>query len=342
MALLASIAGAVVVAFLLASGGDDGGARQAHARDTVGNDPSHPSGPDRAAVIRALERGVSRATALDGSVEAAVMLASWRELAVAASPHGEALRWMRMWSMSKVVTMVALLRSMGWGQRPGDPLSPEVQSALRAAITRSENCRQRRIVLELQLANGGSPQGAREAVAEVLAEAGASVQVSDEVEGPDPSCIEYLESQREIAEPLAPTVLLGTSTWRVGDAARFVNALGAGVYGRALADRVIALMRAAKAPSREVAPGELTAPLDWGAGRAFAGLSTAYKSGWGGTQQGAFLAGQIALVDLPAGERAAVAVMFHPDLQPPVDDPGRTAAPRALELVMESLTGVLR
>jgi hypothetical protein len=34
--------------------------------------------------------------------------------------------------------------------------------------------------------------------------------------------------------------------------------------------------------------------------------------------------------------------MFHPDLQPPVDDPGRTAAPRALELAMESLSGVLR
>jgi hypothetical protein len=278
LALLAAGAGAVVVAFLLVSGGDDGGTRQAHARDSVGGDPARHPGPSRAAVVRALEQGVSRAAALDGSVEAAIMLGSWREPAVAASPPGEALRWMRMWSMSKVVTMVALLRSMGWGHKPGDPLSSEVQSALRAAITRSENCRQRRIVLELQLANGGSPEGAREAVAEVLAKAGASAQVSDEVEGPDPSCVEYLESQSEIAEPLAPTVLLGTSTWRVGDAVRFVNALGAGVYGKALGDRVIALMSAAKAPSREVAPGELTAPLDWGAGRAFAGLSPAYKS----------------------------------------------------------------
>jgi hypothetical protein len=285
---------------------------------------------------------VSKAAALGGSVEAAVTLGSWREPAVAASPRGEALRWMRMWSMSKVVTMVALLRSMGWGRKPGEPLSPEVKSALRAAITRSENCRQRRIVLELQLANGGTPQGASQAVAETLAKAGASARLSEEVEGPDPSCVEYLESQGEIADPLAPTVLLGTSMWRVGDAVRFINALGAGVYGAAIANRVIGLMSAPKAPSREVAPGELTAPLDWGAGRALAAFSPAYKAGWGGTQQSAFLAGQIALVGLPAGERAAIAVMFHPNAEPPVDDPGRTAAPRAVELVMESISSILR
>ena len=127
----------------------------------------------------------------------------------------------------------------------------------------------------------------------------------------------------------------------MGDAVRFARALGAGAYGKAIAQRVLAEMRIPKAASREVAPGELTAPLGWGAGKAFAGLRPAYKAGWGGSLDGDFLAGQLAVVDLAAG-RLAVVVVFHPDVQPPSDDPGRTAAPHAIELVMESLRRSLR
>ncbi len=269
------------------------------------------------------------------------MLGPWRQPAVAVSEPGGAEREMRMWSMSKVVTMVSLLRERGWGQKPGAPLSAEVRDALRAAITRSENCPQRRIVLELQAA-AGSPAVARAAVAETLRLAGATGEVSAEVEGPDPTCLAYLEGEGGIAEPLAPALLLGTSTWRVADAVRFAHALRAGVYGRAISRYALELMSAPKERSREVAPGEFTAPLDWGAGRAFAGLDPAYKAGWGGTQQGEFMAGQIALVDLPQGGWAAVAVMFHPAAQPAVDDPGLTAAPRALELTMGSLAAALK
>jgi hypothetical protein len=333
--LLAAAAGL----WLVVAGGGGGAAAPARAHSRSGAEASRPP-TARADIEAALGRGVRRSAALGGSVEAAAMLGPWSEPAVAASEPDGVEREMRMWSMSKVVTLVTLLRERGWGDEPGEPLSAEVRSALLAAITRSENCPQRRIVLELQQA-AGSPEAARAAVAETLRRAGAGVEVSSEVEGPDPSCIAYLEGEHGIADPLAPALLLGTSTWRVGDAVRFAHALRAGVYGKAIRDYALTLMRAPKERSREVAPSEFTAPLDWGAGRAFAGLDPAYKAGWGGTQQGEFMAGQIALVDLPRGGWAAVAVMFHPSSQPPVDDPGLTVAPRGLELTMGSLAAAL-
>lgn len=269
------------------------------------------------------------------------MLGSWRRPVVVALPRTARSRAMRMWSMSKVATAVALLRQTGWGERSGKALSPETERALWGALTRSENCRQRRVILELQQAAGGSPAQARRVVTAVLARAGARARLGSQVASPDPSCLEYLEGENEIAEPLAPALLLGVSTWRVADAVRFVYALGTDRYGAAVADLVTGAMRAPKAASREVAPGELTAPLDWGAGRAFAGLVPAYKAGWGGSLQGKYLAGQIAFVDLPGGVPLAVAVMFHPATQPPTDDPGQTVAPRGVELVMQSLRRAL-
>ncbi|HEV2790527.1 MAG TPA: hypothetical protein VGV69_04430, partial [Solirubrobacterales bacterium] len=141
---------------------------------------------------------------------------------------------------------------------------------------------------------------------------------------------------------LAPALLLGTSEWRVADAVRFMHALGSGAYGHVLSERILNLMREPKERSREILPEEFTAAVDWGAGRALRVLDPAYKAGWGGTQQGAFMAGQMAVVELPSGERAALAVMFHPAVQPGQDDPGLTPAPQALEAVMEPLARRLR
>lgn len=270
------------------------------------------------------------------------MLDAWPDPVVSVSEPGGESRWMRMWSMSKIVTLVTLLRLKGWGAKPGEALSPEVEKALQGAITRSENCPQRRLVLELQRAAGESPEAARQAVADTLRVAGAEAHVSSEIAAPDQGCVAYLEGQREIADPLASALLLGTSTWRVGDAVRFAQALGSGAYGQAIAARVLGAMREPKGRSREALPSELTAPVDWGAGHSFPEFNPAYKAGWGGTQQEAFLAGQIAVLDLPDGDRAAVAVMFHPDVQPAVDDPGLTAAPEGLGLVMSSLAEELR
>jgi hypothetical protein len=283
----------------------------------------------------ALRRGVARAAALGGSVEAAAMMdRSPRPIVITSEPGG-ANRHMRMWSMSKVATMVALLRALRWGNRPGERMSAEVDSALTSAITRSENCPQRRIVLELQRLAGGIG-AARNAMAAVFARAGAGARIDTEVEAPEPHCVPYLRSQTETHDPLAPALLLGTSTWRVTDAARLAHALAIDAYGSAISTRVLSLMRAPKLPSREAQVGELTAPLAWGAGVAFAGLDPAYKAGWGGSIDGNFLAGQLAVVPVGTDDHLAIAVMFHPRSQPPRDDPGITAAPAALQAVMES------
>jgi hypothetical protein len=116
---------------------------------------------------------------------------------------------------------------------------------------------------------------------------------------------------------------------------RLVHALSVGTYGTAISDRVLGLMRLPKLPSREVDPDELTAPLDWGAGESLP-PETAYKAGWGGSQNGNFLAGQIAVADLPGIGTAALVAVFHPDEQPSSDDPGITSAPAALDDIFSS------
>lgn len=300
----------------------------------AGEGSAAPSAEEQA-LAAALRRGVDRAAALGGSVEAAAMTDRSSSPIVATSePRGRS-RYMRMWSMSKVATMVALLRSLGWGERPGEKPSAEVESALEGAITRSENCRQRRVVLELQRLTGGAP-AARRAMADVFALAGARPHIDTQVEVPEPHCLQYLRAQTEIPEPLSPGLLLGTSTWRVTDAVRLAHALATNAYGTAISARALGLMSAPKQPSRESPPGELTAPLDWGAGVAFAGLDPAFKAGWGGSMNGNFLAGQLAVVAVGAREHLAIAVMFHPRAEPSRDDPGITAAPAAVQTVMEA------
>jgi hypothetical protein len=297
--------------------------------------PVEPSREELNRVEAALQRGVKEAAALGGRAEAAVMLGDWRRpLVVAAGPPGP--REVRMWSMSKVSTMIALLRERGWGDQPGKVIPPEVTEALGGAITRSENCRQRHVVLELQRYAGG-PQATRAALADVLGAAGARAHVGSQIDLPESLCLPYLETQDEIEDPLVPALLLGTSTWRIEDAVRLVHALGEGAYGAALSKRVLDLMKQPKQASREVLEGELTAPLTWGAGDVYAGLTPAYKAGWGGALDGDFMAGQIALVVMPSGERLAIAAFFHPDAQPSRDDPGITAAPEAIATIMQNL-----
>ena len=115
-----------------------------------------------------LQHGVNAAAALGGTAEAAIMLDGWRTPVIASSEARGEARFMRMWSMSKVATAIAVLRGLGWGQRPGRPISHELDEALHGAITRSENCRQRRVVLELQRLYGGTG-AARRAIQNVFA-----------------------------------------------------------------------------------------------------------------------------------------------------------------------------
>lgn len=327
---------ATVCAWLAVTGSGGGDPRPAAAGTASQPVASRDSEAERERIAQRLQRAVRDAAALGGEVEAAVMLRGWSRPVIAASPPEAVSRSMRMWSMSKVVTMVSLLRANGWGESRGKALGPELEAALEGAIERSENCPQRRIVIELQRL-AGSPAAARKALASVLAAAGASGEIGTEMALPEAACVAYLEGQGEVADPLGSALLLGTSTWRIEDAVRFAHALAAGEFGAALGGKVLALMRVPKGLSREVGAGELTAPLDWGAGQALTGLDPAYKAGWGGTQQGAFFAGQLAVVDFDRAPGTALAVAFHPSVQPGFDDPGLTAAPRAIAAVMAAV-----
>ncbi len=318
------------------SASDPGGTAKARSDGgQTGSSPAPLSSAEKGLAV-ALREGAERAASLGGEVEAAAMLDRSPAPIVATAGGGGAERYMRMWSMSKVATMIALLRLLGWEDRPGETLSPELFSALQGALTRSENCRQRRVVLELQRAARGIPEARRD-FAEVFSIAGGRVIAGSQVEAPESLCVPFLREQREIPEPLARALLLGTSRWRVTDAARLAHALAVGAYGRAISAQALELMSAPKQPSRESEPGELTAPLEWGAGVAFSGMTPAYKAGWGGSLNGNFLAGQIVVLSLRDGGHVALAVMFHPDGQPSRDDPGITAAPAALETVMDSV-----
>lgn len=290
----------------------------------------------RRSLRRELQAGARRAATLGGSVHAAAMLSGWEAPVVAASDPADADRAMRLWSTSKVLTAVALLREAAWDDRPGERLSPEVEEALTGALVRSENCRQRRVVLELQEATG-SPEQARSELAAIVASAGADIALGSEVERPQPICRPFLETQRATADPMAPALLLGTSTWTMADAVRFANALASGRYGDAVGNRVLDLMRRPKQPSRETPPGDYTAALDWGAGRALAGFDPAFKAGWGGTLIDDFFVSQMVVLDLPDGGTASLAIAFHPNVQPSKDDPGLTPGPDAVEVVVQAV-----
>ena len=101
-------------------------------------------------------------------------------------------------------------------------------------------------------------------------------------------------------------------------------------------------MRLPKARAAQVPASQYTVDdPEWGAGRALRDRDPAFKGGWGGTQQDRFVAGQIATFDV--GEvRIAMAVYFHPNEQPTLDDPGQTAAPAALEAVFGRIDRTLR
>lgn len=283
----------------------------------------------RGAMRRALAQGVAAAReVMGGSAEAAV----WRDDWSAPVFAGDDERSMRMWSMSKAVTAVAVLR------RQPSP-SPELRQALVDALTRSENCPQRRVVMGLQWLTRGA-EGARGAFEDVLATAQASAEVPPPIAPPEANCRAYLQQHAGAlgSHALDPAYQYGTADWTVHDAIAFAHALGTGIY-RGAGERTLALLRLSKEPGRE--PGaQLSVDASWGVGRTFPGWTTAYKSGWGGADTRTFLVGQIAVVQR-AGRSVAVAAMVHPRQQPAVEDPGQAHAAEGLEALLREVSAQL-
>jgi hypothetical protein len=235
-----------------------------------------------------------------------------------------------MWSMSKPVSAVAVYEMQ---PHPSWTLA----TALARALRRSENCRERRVVLALQqLAHG--PQGARNRFVSVLRRAGAPrsdlfVPARPAGLGDDPACLSYLGSAWP-QNPRAPALQLGTATWYTRDAVRFALTLARGSYGTA-GQHVSALMQVPKAPSHDVdaVPAEYTvSSQSWGAGNAFHRWRPAYKSGWGGSNRHQFIVGQVVALRVH-GVPVGVMAMFHPSSPTASDDPGKTVGPEALEAI---------
>jgi hypothetical protein len=272
-----------------------------------------------------LEASVAQAHRLGGRAQVSVWVDGWP---VPVSVGDDLEKPMRMWSMAKPVEAIA---DVSRAAKDHVRLTAGFEIAMRRALRRSENCSARRMVLELQKLSGGT-RGARNAFASVLREAGVRPIVATQEDGPSEQsadCEAFLRAyQDDLPTADGTAVLFGTSLWTVTDAVRFAHALADDRYGPP-GDVVLTTMAKAKELSEEPGATFTTDPR-WGAGLAFAGYPLAYKAGWGGTRQGAFLAGQFAIVTIRK-RRVAVAAMFHPRTQPQIDDPGETQAPRAIQ-----------
>jgi hypothetical protein len=285
--------------------------------------------PVRDALRSALQSGLRAAQALGGEAAAAV----W----VGGDPRpvlsGPVLVPHRLWSMSKAVAAVAALRTVG--DRP----EPVLASAIARAIRRSDNCAIRRVIVGLQDRVGRGTAGTLAAFERVLAQAGARIERPPQLAPAEPACLSYLqEHQGGLAGgDLGVVPQFGTAKWSDYDAVSFAHALSVGVYGGEGA-YLTSLMAASKQPPLEQPSPPDAPPLDWGAGAVFpASWRPAWKAGWGGSQDrpAHFLAGQVVVLRL--GSRpVALAAVFVPSAEPPSDNPGLTAAPRALELIFEA------
>jgi hypothetical protein len=303
--------------------------------DAVGG--TRPDPALATALQSSLEAGIA---GIPGTVQAAVMMDNWNAPVLAGRRLGDE---MRPWSMVKAVTAVTL-----FSERLGRGASTaNVEEPLRRALTRSDNCAQREMTVQLERDLGGNLATTGTTIRTTLARAGAEIDIGPAQRNADGQyCITPTYKGLPAADASYPALLLGTTHWRVRDAVRFVHGLrGQAVFGAAASQKILATLRLPKRNSQEPgAEAQLTASPAWGAGTVFgAGCwRVAYKAGWGGHAQGRFLAGQIGAVDLPGGRWIAFAVMFHPTTQPPSDDPGLAHADQALASVLGSLKQQLK
>ncbi|HMH47596.1 MAG TPA: hypothetical protein VK538_07760 [Solirubrobacteraceae bacterium] len=299
--------------------------------------PAAASDPKlRAALAAALTTGVDAANRIGGQASAGIWLEGWPQPITA-----PASRYARLWSLAKPVAAIAAYQA--WEARRGAPTGAIVTAA-EDAITRSDNCGERYLVLELNALTGGSDAG-RRAFEGVLSRAGVRVDshAVPEHAGEARECARYLARRAPIADPIASGWQFGIDEWNVLQAVSFAHALGARRYGRA-GEAVLDIMSRLKQPelaSLEGPTGNHLVDLQWGAGDAFGLGQSAYKAGWGGSGQHDFVAAQI--VVLPhASPPVALAAIFRPTNQPSNDDLGATRAPEALRALFGRVAHELR
>jgi hypothetical protein len=273
---------------------------------------------------RAVDRGVQRADALDGTSAAAIVTAG-------KTYASSSLERFRLWSTSKVITSLMLVAQTG-GSKTGQAVPPEVQEAL----VQSSNCAQRLIVNELQIIYG-SIELTKEAFEQEADSGEATVGMETVQSAPpeDTSCDEYL-IENGIKDPNSASALFGTAEWRAEDAASLMWSLQKGVFGPA-GEGVLETLRLEKEANLD--PGSsnsVEADLGWGAGNSFAGLDPAYKSGWGGSGKGDYIVSQMVSLDVN-GKSYGVSATFRPTRQPATDVVSQGVEVKAIETIFREI-----
>lgn len=296
------------------------------------------------ATQRAFEAALTEGVAVaekqyGGRATAAIWPVEWESPIVV---KGNAPAEARMWSMSKPVTAIAALRAF---ERKNQKPTLAFRKSMRDAITMSGNCGARRMALSLQT-NSGTESAAKEAFRKVLTDANTDVSVagvqSKLTQADVASCKKYLSEIAPIEVPSESALQFGTVNWSVAEAVGFMRELSAksgGGYGTA-GRTVLRLMGQPKqsvpATYGESEQGARKYP-NWGAGESLTKWKPAYKAGWGGSNQNAFVAGQIVLLR-GVNPPVAIAAMFHPNAQPPNDDPEQTKSREALNEIFNRIS----
>jgi len=312
------------------SNGSSSGARpdNSPATDAMGGDAIW-----EAPLRDGLNRGVAAADAKGGATQVGI----WVDNSPRPVERGDQLGLGRLWSLSKPVSAIAAIDA---ANTRGES-TPTLMTAVADAITKSDNCAQRQVVLDLQQRAGGI-DAAQSAFDAVLKQAGVTLSTKPQradIAG-DPACRSYLSRNgTDIRDPFGTVLQLGTVEWTLPDALRFAHALADGTYG-ATGETVLELMRRPKERPAGSSPTDYTAPLNEppSGGMFPRPWMPAYKGGWGGHSLNPpnFRAAEIVVLDVGA-HRVAVAATFRPTVQPQSDDPGTTLAPQALGALFDSI-----
>ncbi|MGH2958784.1 MAG: hypothetical protein ACRDKE_04220 [Solirubrobacterales bacterium] len=301
------------------------------ATEVTGTVPAETTA-ERAALLEATTRGVAIAERSGDRAAAVVWPTGWKQPVVVA---GHAPASGQMWSLSKPVTAIAAYDA-AVGQAANGLPSKGLRQGIKDSIRRSDNCGQRRVALGLQELYGGIQAKAIKAFADVLGEAGATVETGaiqrkqDSAESSD--CTRYITevAPLESVKSTDPAVQFGTTEWTSLQAATFAHALASGTYGPA-GEYVLDLMGQSKLKPRPDTNKDPLVPkdLNWGAGNAFVAWKAAYKSGWGGKREQNFAATQIVVLR-GVKPSVALAAVVYPKAPVADEDPEKTTAPEDL------------
>lgn len=148
--------------------------------------------PTRRRLHAALDKGIEQADSLDGEAAAAVWVSGDSQPVLGGpvtAPH-------RLWSTSKAVVLIAVLHAVH--------NSPDaaLESVMTDAITRSDNCAARLMIIGLQDSLGGGTNGVDAAFERVPRAANANIERLPQAGAVEPACMGYLRAHSAVTGTL--------------------------------------------------------------------------------------------------------------------------------------------